>query len=66
MTGAELFVGNEFGAAWLSVDWSGNGPRLLIRSREGEAIFLDPLVLESLTRWTHAELIPLLMTSEYK
>jgi hypothetical protein len=48
---AELI--NEFAAVRLSLDESGNGPRLLVEDLEsGEQIFLCPLELASFTQAT--------------
>jgi hypothetical protein len=41
---------NEFAAVRLSVDETGNGPRLLVEDLEsGDEVFLDPLELSSFT-----------------
>jgi hypothetical protein len=44
---------NEFAAVKLSLDLSGNGPRLLVEDIEtGDQVFLSPLELSSFTQAT--------------
>ena len=54
-------MANEFAAVAISIDVTGNGPRLKIVNRQnGRAILLDPLELASLTWLDHGSLGPFL------
>lgn len=56
-----LFLRNEFAAALVTLDHSGNGPRLKIEDgRSGNATYLDPLELSALVTAAHHELAFLL------
>lgn len=56
---------SEFAAVEVDRDYSGNGPRLMIRDvRSGKSVFLDPLELAALTGVRHEELLPFLDPSK--
>jgi hypothetical protein len=60
-----LHLTNEFASVSVSIDASGNGPRLRIENRQnGVAICLDPLELASLTWLDHERLGPFLDPSQ--
>jgi hypothetical protein len=51
---------NEFAMVEVSRHETESGPRLRIRDlATGAEVFLDPLELESLTRWKHEDFAPL-------
>jgi hypothetical protein len=51
---------NEFALVEVSRYETESGPRLRIRDlASGNEVFLDPLELESLTRWKHDDFAPL-------
>jgi hypothetical protein len=57
---------NEFAMVELSRHETGSGPRLRIRDlATGAEVFLDPLELESLTRWKHEDFAPLVDPSGF-
>lgn len=56
-----VLVRNEFAMVQVRLDSTSHDPLLMIRDmHSGAAIFLDPLELEALTRFTHEQLKPLL------
>jgi hypothetical protein len=56
---------NEFAMVELSRYETESGPRLHIRDlASGAEVFLDPIELESLTRWKHEDFAPLVDPSE--
>jgi hypothetical protein len=58
---------SEFGHVCLSEDRAANGPRVKIESlRTGHVVYLDPLELESLAHWRHADLERLVLTPAYE
>lgn len=62
----ELTLRSEFGWVVVSVDTSGNGPRLRIFSpRSGRTVLLDPFEVESLIQWRHDELVGLVLGRAY-
>jgi hypothetical protein len=62
---AEIFK-NEFAMVELSRHETDSGPRLRIRDlASGAEVFLDPVELESLTRWKHADFRSLVDPSDF-
>lgn len=56
---------NEFAMVEVSRHETESGPRLHIRDLAADAeVFLDPLELESLTRWKHEDFAPLVDPSD--
>jgi len=56
---------NEFAMVELSRYETETGPRLCIRDlASGAVVYLDPVELESLTRWRHDDFAPLVDPSE--
>lgn len=56
---------NEFAMVEVSRYETESGPRLRIRAlASGAEIFLDPVELESLTRWRHEDFAPLVDPSD--
>jgi hypothetical protein len=46
-----LRLKNEFACVEVSIDETANGPRLLVRDvMHGVSVYMDPIVIESLTR----------------
>jgi hypothetical protein len=57
---------NEFAMVEVSRYETDSGPRLRITDRAtGAEVFLDPLELESLTRWKHEDFAPLVDPSGF-
>jgi hypothetical protein len=57
---------NEFAMVEVSRHETDSGPRLRIRDlATGAEVFLDPLELESLTRWKHEDFAPLVDPSSF-
>lgn len=58
--GAAEIYRNEFAMVEVARYQTGTGPRLRIRDlASGAQVFLDPVELESLTRWKHGDFAPL-------
>ena len=56
---------NEFAMVEVSRHETGSGPRLHIRDlATGAEVFLDPVELESLTRWKHQDFASLVDPSD--
>jgi hypothetical protein len=56
---------NEFAMVEVSRHVTESGPRLHIRDlATGAEVFLDPVELESLTRWKHQDFAPLIDPSD--
>lgn len=60
-----VLLRSEFAMVEVRVEDTGNGPGLRIRDTDsGQAIVLDPLELEALTRMRHAEFGPLVVRDD--
>jgi hypothetical protein len=60
-----VVLGSEFASVRVSVDLTGNGPRLRVENRQnGRAVYLDPLELACLTWLRHRDLGPFLDPSQ--
>lgn len=58
---------NEFAMVEVSRHETESGPRMRIRDlATGAEVFLDPLELESLTRWKHGDFAPLVDPSGFE